>query len=317
VRRAPAEPRPDLRIRRWIQRELEASPPRASSLIVTVWGDALAPHGGDVWLSMLFRLLAPFGVNERLARTSVFRLARDGWLAAESVGRRSRYRLTSEGARRFAQAYRRVYAPPSQAWNGRWEFAVAPSDAADAGKRRALRDELAWEGFGTFAPGVFARPARADSALPRIVAALDLGNAVTVFTGRETDHRFAVALADRVRDAWSLGALEADYRRFIARFAGVTAALRGLDAGARDPEQTFVVRTLLVHAYRRVRLRDPQLPHPLLSRDWPGAAAYALCRDFYRLAQPFAEAHLAAIARADGERLAPALAEFRSRFASS
>src|SRR6266542_6865749 len=112
---------PDSRIRRWIQRELDTHPPRASSLIVTIWGDALAPHGADVWLSTLFRLLAPLRINERLARTSVFRLARDGWLAAESVGRRSRYRLTSEGARRFAQAYRRVYAPPSQAWNGRWE----------------------------------------------------------------------------------------------------------------------------------------------------------------------------------------------------
>jgi len=314
--RQPAASKPDPRIRRWIQRELDAHPPRASSLLVTVWGDALAPHGGDVWLSTLFRLLAPFGINERLARTSVFRLARDGWLVGEAVGRRSRYRLTAEGARRFAQAYQRVYTPPSRQWDGNWEFVLAPSEAARPGARRALRDELAWEGFGTFAAGAYGRPARDDSALPRIIAALDLESAVTVFTGRDARDGCAVALANRVREAWAIGALEADYQRFFARFAGVTNALRDLDAQARDPEQAFIVRTLLVHAYRRVRLRDPQLPTELLPADWPGAAAYSLCRDFYRLAQPLAEAHLAAVASADGERITPALPEFLSRFVS-
>ena len=39
---------PDAEVRRWIRRELAADPPRAPSLIVTVWGDALAPHGGAV-----------------------------------------------------------------------------------------------------------------------------------------------------------------------------------------------------------------------------------------------------------------------------
>ena len=34
-------------------------------------------------LAGLIRLLAPFGINERLVRTSVFRLARDGWLKAK------------------------------------------------------------------------------------------------------------------------------------------------------------------------------------------------------------------------------------------
>src|ERR1700760_1992542 len=70
-----AAPRPDPAVARWIERTLHDDPPRARSLIVTVWGDALAPHGGEVWLAGLIRLLAPFGINERLTRTSVFRLA--------------------------------------------------------------------------------------------------------------------------------------------------------------------------------------------------------------------------------------------------
>src|SRR5947209_18532453 len=95
ARRASAGP--DAVVTRWIERTLRDDPPRARSLIVTVWGDALGPHGGEVWLAGLIRLLEPLGINERLTRTSIFRLARDGWLIAQARGRQSRYRLTPEG----------------------------------------------------------------------------------------------------------------------------------------------------------------------------------------------------------------------------
>src|SRR5437016_10412548 len=106
-RRSSAESAADAFVSRWIRRALASDPPRAKSLIVTVWGDALAPHGGVVWLAGLIRLMAPFVINERSVRTSVFRLARDGWIEASSHGRASRYRLTRDGARRFDDAYRR------------------------------------------------------------------------------------------------------------------------------------------------------------------------------------------------------------------
>ena len=51
--RAPAKARPDPEVARWIRRTLADQPPRARSLIVTVWGDALAPHGGEVWLATI------------------------------------------------------------------------------------------------------------------------------------------------------------------------------------------------------------------------------------------------------------------------
>ena len=86
-------------------------------------------------------------------------------------------------------------------------------------------------------------------------------------------------------------------------------------APSPSPLQAFVVRTLLVHEYRRVRLRDPQLPTELLPDDWPGAQAYALCRDFYRAAGPLAETHLAEIVGADGKsRPAPVTVSQRSDF---
>src|SRR5262249_46077221 len=156
-------PARDPGVSRWVQRTLAADPPRAKSLIVTVWGDALAPHGGAVWLSGLIRLMAPF-MNERLVRTSVFRLVRDGWLKRSTHGRESRYRLTTDGARRFDDAYRRIYARPDDDWRGQWEIVLA--DGVAAPRRAALRDELTWAGFGELGAGVFVRPHEASRALP-------------------------------------------------------------------------------------------------------------------------------------------------------
>ena len=43
-------------------------PIRAGSLIITVYGDAILPRGGTVWLGSLINLLEPLGLNQRLVR---------------------------------------------------------------------------------------------------------------------------------------------------------------------------------------------------------------------------------------------------------
>ncbi len=309
-------PRPalpsDAQVRRWIARELRAARLRAPSLIITVWGDAIAPHGGAVMLPGLFRLLAPLGLNERRVRTGVFRLAREGWLTATPVGRRSLYRLTSAGARRFEQAYRRIYAPAVQHWDDTWELVVA--DGLAPAERRALREELGWEGFGTLAPGAYVRPAPERSAVPRIAEAL--GVATRIITVRACDDATlgGASLAQAVPRAWRLGRVAADYRRFLRRFGGVIDRFRAAGDGEHRAEQCFVVRTLLIHAYRRVLLRDPQLPAALLPLDWPGAAGYTLCRDFYRLTRRSAERHLTTMLEGPRGRLPRANAAFYRRF---
>src|SRR5450830_1341303 len=77
----------------WISHFLASDPPRSKSLVMTIFGDAIVPHGGVVWLGSLIELLEPFGVNDRLLRTSVFRLAQEGWLGAQRDGRRSCYSM--------------------------------------------------------------------------------------------------------------------------------------------------------------------------------------------------------------------------------
>jgi phenylacetic acid degradation operon negative regulatory protein len=38
---------------------------RTGSLITTVFGDAIAPRGGSVWLGSLIEVMSHFGVSER------------------------------------------------------------------------------------------------------------------------------------------------------------------------------------------------------------------------------------------------------------
>jgi phenylacetic acid degradation operon negative regulatory protein len=301
-------------IDRWIRHELARAPLKAKSLVVTVWGDAIAPHGGAVWLSGLIRLLAPLGLNERLVRTSVYRLAREGWLNAEPDGRRSLYRLTAHGRSRFEHAYRRIYAPPASDWDGSWAIVLAPAALLSAAERRELRKELGWEGFGGLAPGVFVRPAAAatPSAVAAVLDELGLAERVSVVSGRDAPGTLARSLQAYRRNCWDLTGIAAEYRRFVARFETVSGNF-GRD-GSVDPERSFVVRSLLIHAFRRVTLHDPQLPPALLPPRWPAAAAYALCRDFYCLTQKSAEQHLQATLTTQGGTLPPAAAYFYARF---
>jgi phenylacetic acid degradation operon negative regulatory protein len=305
-------PAPDPQVRRWTGRQLDTAPPRARSLIITVWGDAIAPHGGAVMLPGLIALLAPLGINERLVRTSVFRLVHEGWLKATPVGRRSLYRLTRDGARRFEQAYRRIYAPPLEGWDDTWEIVIA--DGSTPAQRRALKLELGWEGFGALATGVYARPATAPSAVPRIAAALHIAGRIVAARASDDTTLGGQTLASVAARAWDLAGLAADYRRFMLRFGSVIERFRLAGKTAHDPAQAFIVRTLLIHAYRRVLLRDPQLPAVLLPLDWPGTAAYALCRDFYRLTHRAAERHLLATLEDARGALPPASAAFYRRF---
>lgn len=80
---------------------MATDPPRSKSVVMTVFGDSIAPHGGAVWLGSLIELLAPFGISDRLVRTSIFRLADEGWLEARRDGRSSLYTLTDSGLRRI------------------------------------------------------------------------------------------------------------------------------------------------------------------------------------------------------------------------
>lgn len=250
-------------------------PLRAGSLITTVFGDSLAARKCEVSLSGLIALMAPFGLTERLVRTSIGRLAKDGWVAAQRVGRLSYYRLSVSGEDRFAAATQRIYAAPLNRWDGIWTTLIVPSQLGRDARDR-IRDTLRWSGFGQIAPGVYLYPGIDCQDARRLIAA-DAGTSVMVLQARSE-----TAEGDRqmIGQGWDLADLERRYSRFIARFAPAWQAIT--QGPMPDPQHCFHVRTLLIHEYRKVHLLDPQLPRLLLPQDWAGNAAYEMCRQMYR-----------------------------------
>jgi phenylacetic acid degradation operon negative regulatory protein len=301
----------DACLRRLRGRFRRQRPLRSGSLLMTILGDAIAPRGGRVTLGSLILLAEPLGLPERLVRTSVARLAQDGWLAARRSGRTSEYALTETGRRRFAAATRRIYAAGPRTWDRRWTLIMlAPLNIAAGQHRERLREELRWLGFGQFAPDVFGHPSLGGAPVRSRLAEAGIENHLTQLEAKSKHGRDDRRL---VRLGWDLAELARAYRRFVAAFAPLSAALRA--GGAPAPQVAFVARTLLIHEYRRIHLRDPALPDALLPRDWVGTAAYELCRELYRALYPAAERHLTLNARRLTGALPPASRAARARFA--
>jgi phenylacetic acid degradation operon negative regulatory protein len=292
-------------VRRLLARFHRQRPLRAGSLLITVFGDAIAPRGAAATLGSLIQLAAPFGLTERLVRTSVARLAQEDWLAARRDGRLSEYRLSPSGAGRFSEATRRIYGENPGSWDGRWTLLLLPS----ADGRDRLREELLWLGFGQLNPGVLAHPTRTvDDAREQLLAIGAKSGQVVALESRSGD-----LAADReiARHGWDLADLEKRYLRFVHAFEPVRTAL---EHEQPEPEAAFVLRTLLIHEYRRIHLRDPLLPLALLPSGWIGETAYDLTREIYTRVFDPAETWLSATGATLSGPLPRPTPEVRRRF---
>lgn len=283
---------------------------RAGSLIITLFGDAIAPRGGTVWVGSLIRVLADFGISGRLVRTSVFRLARDGWLDVEQVGRRSYYRLTDDGAERFREATHRIYGEPRQSWTGDWCL-VLTAGAAAAG-RELIRRELSWLGFGLISTDVMAHPSPDLADLESVLKRLGAADDIVIMNGQTVGGLKNGALRELVRRSWNLADIETRYEAFLGRFRPVYKEARGGDTV--DPRVAFQVRTLLLQEYRKVLLRDPLLPAELLPKAWHGVPAYQLCRNLYRHVYAAADEFMSESMETVDGPLPPPAPDFYERF---
>jgi len=283
---------------RLVEALLADTRPRAKSLIVTVWGDAILPKNGGAWLGSVIELARPFGISERLVRTSVLRLSREDWLTSVRVGRQSYYSLTASGRHRFEDAHRRIFAEPHADWDGRWILVFTGLGGLAPERRERLRRELLWLGFGAVAPNVLAHPVIDPVALDHVLADLGAGDEVVVMTAQDEAAAGIAPRPELLRGCWDLQGLAQAYQAFLDRFRPLRAAVGS--AANLEPEACFVLRALLVHEYRRVLLRDPDLPERLLPPRWPGAEARSLRRDLYALIREPARRHIEAVLRRAG-----------------
>jgi phenylacetic acid degradation operon negative regulatory protein len=248
----------------------------ANSLLVTLYGDALAARQAPVSLGSLIELAGMFGLSSRLVRTSAFRLTADGWFHVTRLGRRSFYGLSALGQQRVVHAQRRIYDFAPLPWDGHWTLALIDA-RLKASSRQHLKRELLWAGFGQLSSHVFAHPHANHTTLKDIINSTQTHEQLVVLRAHSLNGYAEQPLATVMQDTFKLAAVGQAWQAFIKRFS-----FAEQDAANLPPASAFFTRTLLIHEYRKVLLRDPQLPQALLPGDWPGVMGRALCESLYR-----------------------------------
>ena len=255
------------------------TPLRVWSLIVTIFGDAVMNRGaiaapGPIWIAELMALLDLLGIDAGIARTNLSRLVANGTLERDKSGRNTFYRLSSASRADFAEASKQIYAETPASPTGL--FQLITIDRCE--NRATAREALEASGFRFMAPTVALRPEHSGKSEPAIPAAAILARAAC---------SASVALA--ARDIWQITDLNAGYQRFEAAFGGLQS---GPDL---EPAEAVALRTIAVHLYRRLVLRDPLLPSEALPSDWAGAKARVLFttlnQRLYRTSEHWLEAH--------------------------
>lgn len=291
---------------------------QAGSLIITVFGDVVMPRGGSIWLGSLIDLLGPLGINERLIRTTVSRLADDQWLDSQAHGRRANYALTPSGLRRFEEASRHIYAANAPLWDRHWRLILTVGEM-DARERARVRKALFWQGFGMISPDCYVHPSADLSAAFDALMVEGLAESLKKMMPMvAAECRFGPSASDSdmISRAWNLGELAKAYLGFCKQYQPILDSLRlDIDRAISGPT-TLLLRILLIHDYRRLLLRDPELPAVLAPRDWPGQRARLLCRELYRRLLGPSEAYLDTAMQLADSSVPPALPMLSQRFQS-
>src|ERR1700737_3283239 len=230
-------------------------PPRTGSIVITVFGDAIVPRGGSVWLGTLLEFFKTLDIDSGVVRTAMSRLTTDGWLERNKVGRNSFYRLVKKGRQTFDAATKHIYDPQPSDWTGRFELLLIGSSEDRDASREALKNA----GFGSPLPGVWIAPSGVP--IPEEAA-----SAIRLEVSAEDDSGRRL-----LSESWPVDRTSDASLKFVKTFE----PLRGW-IDRREPladVDAFTARILLIHYYPRGGVRDPLVPMALLPRDWPGRAA--------------------------------------------
>ncbi len=274
------------KVEQFICQAVNAVPVSGTSLIISLYGDALLHRGGEVWLGSLAAMLEGLGFGERFVRTALFRLNKEGWLEVSRVGRRSYYRLTESGLRQARRAESKIYREGQPSWDGKWLLLL--SEGLEKNTLQQVKKELMWQGFGALAPSLMASPSQRLTEVQSLLHDYGVAENVICFEASAPLQLSRTALRARVESCWQLSDKNARYEEFITSFRPLLPLLR--DAGDElTPEHCFQIQLLLIHFYRRVVLKDPLLPDELLPPHWLGQSARQLCINIYQRVAPGAQ----------------------------
>lgn len=261
--------------------------PAARSLLLTVLGEYVLLRPEGVWQETLVAAMTTLGYTRQAARQALSRSSRDGWLATERRGRRSRMTLSPRTAELLRSGAERIYSfGEPRRWDGRWLIVVLRVPEKSRAVRHQLRSRLAWTGLGSLGAGVWLTP--------HVEREAELAAAIAEAPAAEA-RSFVAEIGEigsseeLIADAWELERVRRLYLAFIADFRSVRAL---------SSQACFRQQTLLVHAWRKFPFLDPDLPGELLPDGWPRQQAHQL---FVERHEQWRTSALAYFAQLEGE----------------
>jgi phenylacetic acid degradation operon negative regulatory protein len=251
--------------------------------VFDLFGDHLRYRGGEVRLRALVALMGCFDVPEPTVRVVAARLRREGWLRSRRAGRETVYALTDASWRLLDEGRARIFDRAAGPWDGQWHVVVYSVPETERALREQLRKTLAWLGFGPLSSSVWLSP---HDRIGRVRAEFAEHSAVRLdaFHARSEG---AEADRDMAGRAWDLPAIDRDYAALLADHRPRLARYR---AGGLPGRDALVERVRLVHEYRLLPFRDPDLPPELLPPGWSGRAAHEVFREAHGLLRAPADA---------------------------
>ncbi len=283
-----------------------------TSLIMTVMGDSIFHRGGTISLASLIQIMEILGLTERSVRTAVFRLVQNGWLVSEKIGRTSYYKITESSRQRFINADQKIYNITHPEWDQKWDLVLLSS--VELEDKIILKKELEWLGFGNIATNVMAYPGCDQQKLQSLIRNLNMSEQVVLFKAETLDlwNESFPTVKRMVATNWPVLELKEKYEKFTQDFREIYLLLE--NESEIDPIQAFQIRTLLIHQYRRILLKDPDLPYELLPNDWPALSAQNLSNNLYHLVFNASEEYFTEIARTAEGKMPQAKPQFYKRF---
>lgn len=217
---------------------------RVWSLIVTVFGDLAQGSDDKISMQAMARITDPIGVKPEALRVALHRLRKDGWIDSRRHGRSSLFHLTDFGREQSVAAASRIYraGPPT---GSEWSLVMATPSSASS--QREL-EEIA-----------MSRESVALSANSILTEGGPTNNGGHLFWSRPD----WPSVPDWVKAATIGADIMKQYAALLATFREISGAL---PAGL-DPFETATLRTLIVHSWRRILLRHPDVPDALLPHD--------------------------------------------------
>lgn len=248
----------------------------ARSAVFDIYGDHLLSSTKWAPVAALVQLTGVIDIAPAATRTAISRMAREGWLTAQTRDGARGYAMTPRAAQRLATAGQRIYADHTPEWDGRWHIVVV-EHSGDRSARARVRASMEYLGYARLAVDTWIAPRASDD------LAGTLGPGYREFHSELSGdpRQFASSM-------WDLEQI-ADAHRQYDRW--LTELVQGFPDDASD-EERYLTRTLAVHEWRKFLFRDPGLPPEVLPDAWPGTVASERFRDVAARLRPGASAYV-------------------------